>query len=297
MEHTDDETLALIAIGEEPSPPTAEHLLECGRCARELRSLRHVVASARASSVDEHDLLQPPAGLWDSIAAELGIAVPHGRDTEADPSRARLPGGTQEAGGAEEAGSPGDGGSAEGGGVTAPDAGRPATRTAARTATRPGARTTAWTAARARLRRPGRSAVALAACAALLGAAAGSAVTWWTTQERSASAPSAAPERLDSLRADSAGYARLSDGGGHRTLDVTVEGLPRTSGYFEVWLMDRTHTKLVSMGVLGPDGRAALPVPDNIDLDEYSVVDVSVQPYNGRPDHSGDSLVRGPFAG
>ncbi|MEV6613008.1 anti-sigma factor [Streptomyces sp. NPDC051051] len=268
MEHTDDETLALIAIGEEPSPPTAEHLLGCARCARELRALRHVVASARASSLDEHDLLQPPAGLWDSIAAELGISVRHDRDAGTAPSPVRVPRHTEE----EE-------------GLSGAVESHPAARTATRTAPR------------ARLRRPGRFAVALAACAALFGAAAGSTVTWWMTQEKSASVPSAASERLDSLRADSAGYARLSDGGGHRTLDITVKGLPRTSGYFEVWLMDRTHTKLVSMGVLGPDGRAALPVPDNIDLQEYSVVDVSVQPYNGKPDHSGDSVVRGPFAG
>ncbi|MFH9863967.1 anti-sigma factor [Streptomyces sp. NPDC017202] len=273
MEHTDDETLALIAIGEEPSPPTAEHLLGCARCARELRALRHVVASARASSLDEHDLLQPPAGLWDSIAAELGIAARQERDAGTAPSPVRVPRDAEE----EEEG--------VSGGVRSHPAPRSATRAAA------------LTAARARLRGPGRFAVALAACAALLGAAGGSTVTWWMTQEKSASVPSAASERLDSLRADSAGYARLSDGGGHRTLDITVEGLPRTSGYFEVWLMDRTHTKLVSMGVLGPDGRAALPVPDNIDLQEYSVVDVSVQPYNGRPDHSGDSVVRGPFAG
>lgn len=263
MEHTDDETLALIAIGEEPSPPAAEHLLGCARCARELRALRHVVVNARASSLDEHDLLQPPAGLWDSIAAELGIAVRHDRDAGAAPSPVRPAREKEEEG------------------VTGARTNRPEARTAAR----------------ARLRRPGRFAVTLAACAALLGAAAGSSVTWWMTQEKSTGVPSAASERLDSLRADSAGYARLSDDGGHRTLDITVKGLPRTSGYFEVWLMDRTHTKLVSMGVLGPDGRAALPVPGNIDLQEYSVVDVSVQPYNGRPDHSGDSVVRGPFAG
>ncbi|MFF9060249.1 anti-sigma factor [Streptomyces sp. NPDC014882] len=281
MEHTDDETLALIAIGEEPSPPAAEHLLACARCARELRALRHVVASARASSLDEHDLLQPPAGLWDSIAAELGIAVRHDRDTEAPPSPARPSRAAEEERTAEEGGLAEEGNAMGGEGVTGTATSRPPV----------------WAAARERLRGPGRFAVALAACAALLGAAAGSTVTWWMTREEAAGVPSAASERLDSLRADSAGYARLSDGGGHRTLDITVEGLPRTSGYFEVWLMDRTHTKLVSMGVLGPDGRAALPVPDNIDLKEYSVVDVSVQPYNGSPDHSGDSVVRGPFAG
>ncbi|MCF4136310.1 hypothetical protein L1856_04595 [Streptomyces sp. Tue 6430] len=157
MEHTDDETLALIAIGEEPSPPAAEHLLACARCARELRALRHVVASARASSLDEHDLLQPPAGLWDSIAAELGIAVRHDRDTEAPPSPARPSRAAEEERTAEE------GSLAEEGNATRE-------KSVTSTAT---SRPSAWAAARERLRGPGRFAVALAACAALLGAAAG----------------------------------------------------------------------------------------------------------------------------
>ncbi|MGW6488417.1 anti-sigma factor [Streptomyces sp. NPDC055056] len=89
----------------------------------------------------------------------------------------------------------------------------------------------------------------------------------------------------------------MDDSGGGRTLDITVKGLPSISGYFEVRLMDRTHSKLVSVGVLGPDGRAALPVPQNIDLGGCSVVDVSMQRFNGSSDHSGDGLVRGPFSG
>ncbi|MER7575782.1 anti-sigma factor [Streptomyces sp. NPDC126514] len=148
-----------------------------------------------------------------------------------------------------------------------------------------------------RRRRLARFTIGLAACAALLGAAAGSAVTWWATQSTTAAPSAEEGNRLRSLQANSAGYASLSDSDGHRTLEITVKGLPSTAGYFEVWLMDRTHTKLISMGVLGPDGHATLPVPGNVDLREYSEVDVSVQPYNGKPDHSGDSVVRGPYAG
>ncbi|MFG2454526.1 anti-sigma factor [Streptomyces sp. NPDC048512] len=59
--------------------------------------------------------------------------------------------------------------------------------------------------------------------------------------------------------------------------------------------MDSTHSKLVSTGVLGSEGHAALPVPQNIDLGEHSVVDVSVQRFDGSSDHPGDSLVGGPF--
>ncbi len=88
----------------------------------------------------------------------------------------------------------------------------------------------------------------------------------------------------------------MGDLSGQRSLDIKVEGLPKTSGYFEVWLMDRSHRKLISMGVLGADGHAVLPVPENVDLTEYSIVDVSVQEFNGSPEHSGNSVVRGAFA-
>ncbi|MFF0201431.1 anti-sigma factor [Streptomyces sp. NPDC005017] len=258
MEHVDEETLALMALGEDSSPSAKDHVRHCAHCARELAALTRVVSALRTPSIHEHELTSPPVDLWDSIADELGLE--------------------QSAGG----------GRAEEGdhGIRAAGRERPRSAGAGTAGGRP----------RRGNRRLARLGVAVAACAALLGAAAGSGVTWWAMRT-STSAPSADGRQLDSLQDESAGYARLSDDPGHRTLDVTVKGLPRTSGYFEVWLMDRTHTKLVSMGVLGADGHATLPVPDNIDLDEYSVVDVSVQPYNGRPDHSGDSLVRGPYAG
>ncbi|GLP67210.1 hypothetical protein TUSST3_38320 [Streptomyces sp. TUS-ST3] len=254
MEHTNEETLALMAIGESPSAPDDEHVRSCARCSQELQALSHVVSTMKAPEPHERDLLTPPADLWDSIASELHLSKPSGLV----PAESDLPETTDSHSG---------------------DDSRPTPP-----ATRP------------KVRRLGRFSVALAACAALLGAAAGSTITWWITRDNT-SVSAVDGRRLDSLRASSAGYARLSDSDGHRRLKITVEGLPKTSGYFEVWLMDRSHTKLVSMGVLGPDGSATLPVPDNINLREYSVVDVSVQPYNGKPDHSGDSLVRGPYAG
>ncbi|WP_432120130.1 anti-sigma factor [Streptomyces sp. bgisy032] len=255
MEHTDEETLALMAIGESPSPPDDEHVRTCARCSEELAALSRVVSAMKTPEPQEHELLAPPPDLWDSIASELHLdpqdrLTPSGDAVQEDPAAH----------------------SADDDSGPAPALARP------------------------KARRLSRFSVALAACAALLGAAAGSTLTWWMTRD-AASVSVADGSRLDSLQANSAGYARLSESDGHRTLRITVEGLPQTSGYFEVWLMDRTHTKLVSMGVLGPDGRASLPVPNNIDLGEYSVVDVSVQPYNGKPDHSGDSLVRGPYAG
>ncbi|MGW5640760.1 anti-sigma factor domain-containing protein [Streptomyces sp. NPDC003832] len=280
MEHTDDDTLTLVALGQDPSPSVSRHLGECDRCRRELDQLRRVTAAMKTPSADD-DLLEPPAELWDSIAQELNLSEPEYQATvtthRKPPDRPSAVATDREPSDLPLAALPDL--------HAAPAADRQAPATDGDRA--PGRR-----------RRLARFSVALAACAALLGAAAGSTVTWWITQNNTAEAPSAEDgNRLDSLRADSAGYASLSDSDGQRTLDITVKGLPPTAGYFEVWLMDRSHTKLISMGVLGPDGHATLPVPDNVDLNEYSEVDVSVQPYNGRPDHSGDSLVRGPYAG
>ncbi|MEU9731758.1 anti-sigma factor [Streptomyces sp. NPDC048002] len=276
MEHTDDGTLTLMALGEDPSPSVSRHLRECARCRRELDALRRVATTMKVPSAEDEDLLEPPADLWESIAQELSLSAP---EDEANGTPGARPAA---------AGTPGPLPTAAG----TPDAATDQAEVPRDGELRNGDR------APGKRRRAARFSVALAACAALLGAAAGSSITWWITQNNSATAPAAEDgNRLDSLQANSAGYASLSDDDGQRTLDITVKGLPQTAGYFEVWLMDSSHTKLISMGVLGPDGHATLPVPDNVDLDEYSEVDVSVQPYNGKPDHSGDSVVRGPYAG
>ncbi|MER7680685.1 anti-sigma factor [Streptomyces sp. NPDC096934] len=255
-------------MGEDPPPTVDEHLRTCPQCTRDLEALRHVVATVRAPNPLGRDLLAPPVGLWDSIASELAIQAPP-RSTDTSSTSAGPTARPDQATGRT--------------GIDDTDGG-PTPSIVRSRGSKPG--------------RLGRSAVMLAACAALLGAAAGSGVTWWATRDSSSTARGSDDgRRLDSLRASSAGYARVDGSGGGRTLDITVKGLPSTSGYFEVWLMDRTHSKLVSMGVLGPDGHATLPVPQNIDLGEYSVVDVSVQRFNGSSDHSGDSLVRGPFSG
>ncbi|NSL42853.1 hypothetical protein, partial [Streptomyces sp. 8P21H-1] len=74
MKHTDDETLALMATGENPSPSSAEHVRGCAECARQLDALRHVVSTVRTPVLQDHELLAPPPGLWDSIADELGLS-------------------------------------------------------------------------------------------------------------------------------------------------------------------------------------------------------------------------------
>ena len=79
-----------------------------------------------------------------------------------------------------------------------------------------------------------------------------------------------------------------------RTVTVTVANLPTPPGtFYEVWLMDPTNSHLLSLGVLGADGRGAYLVPPGLNLAQYTAVDVSLQPMNGSPQHSNHSAVRG----
>ncbi|MET7437186.1 anti-sigma factor domain-containing protein [Streptomyces sp. NPDC004082] len=265
MTHVDEEALVLIALGELPATSDDElHLQSCSVCQAEVESYRRVVTAARTPQLDEDDLIQPPAQLWADITAELSLS---------EDAFTEFPAANEEPHAILTGEREGDGHAVHASAST----------------------DTPATAQRRRVRRRARFSVALAACAALLGAGAGSTITWWALRtDSTTTTPSAKP--LDSLRPASTGYASLRGTQAHRTLAIEVKGLPDTTGYFEVWLMNRSHTKLVSMGVLNADGQATLPVPKNIDLREYSVVDVSVQPYNGKPDHSGKSIVRGPYA-
>ena len=59
----------------------------------------------------------------------------------------------------------------------------------------------------------------------------------------------------------------------------------------EVWLIRSDASGLAGLGLYGSSGRFA--VPEGIDLDEFTLVDVSAEPVDGNPAHSGDSIVRG----
>lgn len=60
----------------------------------------------------------------------------------------------------------------------------------------------------------------------------------------------------------------------------------------EVWLMSSDLTKSISVGLLaGGSGRFVMP--PSVAAADYPVVDISQQPLNGDPGHSGDSIVRG----
>lgn len=90
---------------------------------------------------------------------------------------------------------------------------------------------------------------------------------------------------------DAEGSATLQQSNGDTIL---VIDLPETEmdGFREVWLIDRNVERLVSLGTMTGD-RAEFTIPEGLDLDEYVIVDVSREHFDGDPTHSGDSIVRG----
>ena len=112
--------------------------------------------------------------------------------------------------------------------------------------------------------------------------------------------PVVASTQLTVLADDSSGGdAEVLRAGGGRVLELDVPTLPPDAdGFYEVWLLDKDAERLVSIGLLdlSQGTRARFPIPDDVDLATYPIVDVSVEPADGNPGHSGDSVVRGTLA-
>jgi hypothetical protein len=88
------------------------------------------------------------------------------------------------------------------------------------------------------------------------------------------------------------GDARLIDDDGELRLQIDTEPIePGEDGYLEVWVIDPDITELVSLGPVRPDG--SYDLPPGIDPEQFPIVDISREPLNGDPTHSGDSVVQG----
>lgn len=235
MEHVDDETLALLALGEAASDADRAHVDACERCGDELATLTSAVAAGRG--LTPADALEAPSPqVWQRITADLGLGAPL---TEAEP----------------------------GVGVVTP--------------LRP-----------ARPRRTGWLVAAAAAAGLVVGGVGVQALNGVGTPDDAGSVVArAALEPLPGWDASGAAVVEESDDG-ELTLVLTLDGQPDDAGFREVWLIDRDVTRLISLGVLeGSEGRFTLP--RGVDLADFAVVDVSEEPYDGDPAHSGDSIIRG----
>jgi hypothetical protein len=141
--------------------------------------------------------------------------------------------------------------------------------------------------------------LAVAAGAVVLALAAGATGAALAGRDDDRPAPEIAQARLQpfSAGAEAAGTARLVGDPAARLLEVQLSGLDRGDGYYEVWLIDPATTAMVSLGVLPPTTAAAtLRVPEGLDVATYSLVDVSQEPLDGVPTHSGTSVARGELA-
>jgi hypothetical protein len=128
------------------------------------------------------------------------------------------------------------------------------------------------------------------AAAVLIGAGAGGAAVALSRDDDGAVV---AETTLDPLADDDAsGRAEVRERDGLRSLQVDLDAPALADGYYEVWVMQPDAVRMVPVGVVHR-GDTVLPLPAGLDLGSYPVVDVSVEPLDGNPAHSGLSVARG----
>lgn len=271
MEHLSNETLTELALGRAGAP--SEHLEVCDTCRAEVASLRAAMQRVRVADVEP---ITPPAGLWERIAAEVdevpdavggeGAAhgeAAHGGTARGDTARGDAAGG--DAPGRHAAGA-------------APGAPHRHTNDAVRRGSR--------------RRRFGIGALlaASAASAAVAALVVGVVVTQLGAEPRATDVASAV---LEPLGPDvTAASAEVIEVDGQRLLVVDADALPEVDGYLDVWLLDENAQQMVSIGVMDRES-TRLTLPAGLDLGTFPIVDVSIEPFDGDPTHSGNSLWRG----
>lgn len=87
--------------------------------------------------------------------------------------------------------------------------------------------------------------------------------------------------------------ATVSEVDGRRMLRIEAGDLPDVAdGFAQVWVLDQSLDKSVPIGVLGAEV-TELWLPDTLNLTSYPIVEVSQEPFDGDPAHSGRTLWRG----
>ncbi len=142
-----------------------------------------------------------------------------------------------------------------------------------------------------RRRPPSRRWLAVAAALLVGGAIGAGAVA--ATLSRDDGGSVIAQTALDPLDDDaSTGRAAVREEDSGRVLAVELDAPELDDGYYEVWLLQSDAQRMVQVGVVRP-GATVLPLPAGLDLGAYPLVDVSVEPLDGVPTHSGVSVARG----
>ncbi|MFF0256390.1 anti-sigma factor domain-containing protein [Micromonospora zamorensis] len=301
MQHLDHDRLVFLALGEsEADNAESTHLGACALCRAEVATFQQV-AGLGTETQGLADLPDPPEHVWQGIAAQV-------RAAEAQPSRAetrrqQVP--VQGVGTLAEQTNDTPFGRATGttAAQSAGTTGEQSTGTTGKqsTGTTAGPTVTRLESARRSRRGSGWSRWAATAVTAAAAAAVG---VLGTVSVLRPDDPAPAPTQVVVASAPLAAYGStppaakgdarvLRDG----QLHLHVANLPRVPGYYEVWLINPTTMEMFSVGTLGGGSDALLPLPPNVDLTSYSVVDVSAEQYDNNTRHSGDSLLRGTLTG
>ena len=99
-------------------------------------------------------------------------------------------------------------------------------------------------------------------------------------------------EGLSPLGSASSGKAKIVERGTSFLLRLDVSSPPKEpESYIEVWLIDSQVKGMVSLGPFR--GNGDYPIPSGVDPAKYPIVDVSIEPADGVPTHSGVSILRG----
>ncbi len=96
---------------------------------------------------------------------------------------------------------------------------------------------------------------------------------------------------------DGSGTALLRQQGDDLFLELELPDLGAAGAeeIYEVWMIDSGIEGMISLGGLGAadDDTVRIDLPDNIDHTRFPIVDISVEPLDGDPTHSGQSVLRG----
>jgi len=286
--HSNPDLLALLALGEPVgTPEDHRHLAGCDTCRAELTALQEVVGVGRRTTIQDV-LVSPPPQLWQRISHELSLhpsidgtgpsanaAGPTLLTYELpDPTTARS--GIASAAAADPAAEPRDG---TGDGPGGDDPPTPADRTA-----------------------PAPSSRSIRVASLVLAAALALAVGIGLGGNLDRLVPGTRETASVELNAlppwpGASGKAVLEqDRDGNRWLVVDIVSPEAPSGPREVWLSNTRAEPMMAMGFLRSDGSGRFPVPPEMDLASYPLVDVSQEPKDDEsPGHSGNSMLRGKF--
>ncbi|SNT00458.1 Anti-sigma-K factor RskA [Geodermatophilus pulveris] len=262
MQHCTPEQLALAALREPLPDADAAHLDACAPCRDEVASLRRGVdALAVPELAAPSAAVAPPPSVWAAIAAGTGVrTAPRPEVLAAAP-------------------------------VAPPPPPLAAVRPQA--GPEPDPEREPASAPVVPLR-TGRSRLLLATAASLVvgaGIGAGAVALGTGSDEGVAVAAAALTPLADSGATGEARVVERSDG--TRVLQVDLAAADPRGGFYEVWLLDEAVEDLVSLGVVRGGREVELTLPPGVDVGEFPIVDVSVEPLDGDPGHSGQSIARG----